>query len=215
VAVLLVWVLFGGDLAKRLKLSLLILIPITVLVLVSPMRDRVINLIPFIGQTHAETVTYRQDLFWVAIDVIMAFPVLGPPQYYAAHQMQSMVQGEGIIDIVNSFIGLGLDHGLVGVGLFFGAFLTCAWYVVRTMRSHAAEDDAFKEAAALLAALAGVLITIATVSSIGAIPMTYWMLAGLCVAHFRNCALPRPLREQEASHGGETQNARFRPQRGW
>jgi hypothetical protein len=217
VAVLLVWVVFGGAFAKRLKLMLMVGLPATVAIVASPMGEKVINLIPFLGNVHAETVTYRQDLFFVALNVIMVFPVLGPPQYFAAQQMQSMVQGEGIIDIVNSYIGIGLAHGLTGVFLFCGAFLMCGWYVVRTMRRYASSDDAFKEASALLAALVGVLISIATLSSLDAVPMTYWMLAGLCVAHHFNRAAARTAStaQDRGRDNSAANNVRLHPQRGW
>jgi O-antigen ligase len=105
-----------------------------------------------------------------------------------APQLQEMVQGEGIIDIVNSYVGVALAHGLVGLALFAGAFAFAVWQTWTAMRACRNDAEAHAIGRALLACMASVVVMIATVSSIAAIPMLYWMLAGMCVAYARFAA---------------------------
>ncbi len=95
-----------------------------------------------------------------------------------------MIQGQGIIDIVNTYIGIALSFGLIGLTLFVVFFVCVLQGIRKGMRSFPNEDDeARRLGRALLATLAGILITIVTVSSITVIPVVYWSVAGLGVAY--------------------------------
>ncbi|PTT97592.1 ligase, partial [Pseudomonas sp. HMWF031] len=95
-----------------------------------------------------------------------------------------LIQGQGIIDIVNTYIGVALSVGLIGLALFV-MFFVCVLHGIRKgMRSFPnKENEARRLGRALLATLAGILITIVTVSSITVIPVVYWSVAGLGVAY--------------------------------
>jgi O-antigen ligase len=100
--------------------------------------------------------------------------------------MQGMRQGEGIIDIVNTYIGITLEYGLVGLGLFVGFFvlvLNGIYKAMRVIRSR--DDEMYRLGRGLLAALVGILVTIFTVSSVMIIPIVYWSVAGLGVAYIQ------------------------------
>jgi len=97
-----------------------------------------------------------------------------------------MMQGEHIIDIVNSYLGVALNSGLVGLGMFLGFFATIGIGLLRALKSKVGRDPEFGTyARASLAILAAMMVTIATVSSIDFIPYIYWSCAGLCVALVR------------------------------
>jgi O-antigen ligase len=99
-------------------------------------------------------------------------------------EMQEMRQGQGIIDIVNSYIQITLRYGLVGLGLFAGFFALTMLGILRAMRL--IKDKGSEEhllGRALLATQVSILVIITTVSSISFIPLMCWSVAGLGVAY--------------------------------
>jgi O-antigen ligase len=159
---------------------------------------------------------YRSELFSKAIDVVAEHPWLGSDQYVQRLAAKGLVQGEGIVDLVNTYLGLALASGTIGLALFlafYASTLMGIWKSRPPMRSRdespsrnaqAAGDHPLRimgEAApdtsliarALLASLAGVLVTIATVSSVSFIPWVYWALAGTAVGYMRVSNVQRSL----------------------
>jgi O-antigen ligase len=154
------------------------------LLAIVPGGQKVLDLLPFIGTVEVENITYRQRLIDNAVIVIQRNPWLGTFNFRSTPEMQSMIQGQGIIDIVNTYIGIALSFGLIGLTLFVVFFASVLLGIRKGMRSFPKEDDeARRLGRALLATLAGILITIVTVSSITVIPVVYWSVAGLCVAY--------------------------------
>ncbi|MFZ2986718.1 O-antigen ligase family protein [Ideonella sp.] len=76
------------------------------------------------GAEGAQTADYRQELLDTGLALIAQSPWWGVPDY-AAH-MQNLKQGEGIIDMVNTYIAVTLDMGLVGLALYLGPILVVA-----------------------------------------------------------------------------------------
>lgn len=145
--------------------------------------QKALNLMPFIGRLDEFNVTYRQQLLDNALTVIERHFWLGSVDYLQTPEMQSMIQGEGIVDIVNSYLGVALDHGAIGLALFAGFFVTLAWQLWRAQRRLPQIDENRFLGRALLATLVGIAVMISAVSSIGVIPFVYWLVAGLCVAY--------------------------------
>ncbi len=167
------WLAAGGSLAF-------------VALLVSPLGGRIIDYLPFVGTVDEGSVHYRQRLFDVSMLVFRQNPVWGSFDYIANPLMEEMRQGQGIIDIVNSYLAIALAHGAVGLLLFAGPFLLAGAGCWSTHRQFALRDqDGDAVGRALIAALVGVLVTIATVSSISVVPTVYWLVLGMCVAYVR------------------------------
>jgi O-antigen ligase len=157
-----------------------------------PAGQKVLNLLPFIGQAEEFNITYRERLLENSWIVIERNFWLGSVDYLQTPEMQSLIQGQGIIDIVNTYVGVALDYGMVGLGLFCLFFALAGLGVFKAFRKQA-EPEPRLLGRALLATLAGVLLTIFTVSSISVIPWLYWTLAGMCVAYahvFKQAAPP-------------------------
>ncbi len=149
------------------------------LFLLSPFGERFMQLLPFVGTVDSGNVEYRQRLFDRSMELIWENPWFGDP--FVLLQMESLRQGQGIIDLVNGYLVIALFHGLVGLGLFVGFLLLAlrrGRYAWRTFR-RAGDADATLLGAALLAAMLGTMLFIATA---GVDPMTY-MLAGLLSAY--------------------------------
>lgn len=129
---------------------------------------------------------YRKRVLEISLGVIMQNPFFGLFNSMYAPAMQELKQGQGIIDIVNSYVGIALRSGLVGLGLFVGFFGTVCFSVWRRMRvDQVVDPDRAELGRTLLAALACILVTIFTVSSITFIPIVYYMVAGISVAYAR------------------------------
>lgn len=182
-AALLVLLLTGPDKLRRAGRGAALLLVVVGVLMATPLADRLIALMPFVGEVDDFNVTYRQRLFDASLAVIAYNPWLGSSDFLAAPEMQQMIQGEGIIDVVNSYLGVALAYGLVGLALFCGVFAggiaRVLYGLVRLPAGHEAHDLG----RGLLAALVGVLVTIATVSSINNIPLVYWLLAGLATGY--------------------------------
>ena len=155
--------------------------------LVTPLGPKLISYLPFVGDVDAGTVTYRQELFRISMLVIRQNPWFGTFDALSNPLMEQLRQGEGIIDLVNTYIAVALSYGVVGLALFVGSFASAAFGVWRVHRRLGPKDDAESEhlARALLAVLASIAITIVTVSPINAIPPVFWSVIGIAVAYAR------------------------------
>jgi O-antigen ligase len=151
-----------------------------------PGGEKILNLLPFIGTTEAANIEYRSRLFSNALAVIQRNLWFGSVDYLQTPEMQEMIQGQGIIDIVNSYVRIALAAGLVGLALFAAFFASAVLGVRRAMKSVVARNsDEYLLGRSLLATAMAVLFTIATVSSIVNIPIIYWSLAGMLVGYAR------------------------------
>lgn len=215
VAMLAVVFSIGPGAARRLGMLFTSCVAIAIGLAISPWGSVVVDHLPFIGTVEEGSVTYRQQLFNVSMILVWQNPIFGSYDYLYNPIMEQMRQGEGIIDMVNTYLGVALASGLVGLALFVGPFLAAALSVHRARRSIADTDrEADALGRALLAALAGIAVTIATVSPINAVPTVYWMIAGLCVAYARVFSGPRvsPVDESPtASKPRARQSVSFRP----
>lgn len=176
---------------------------------VLPGGARILDLVPFVGSVEGETIDYRQQLIDNAMVVIMGHPILGSSDYLNTPEMQQMIQGQGIIDVVNSYIGIALESGIVGLAMFVGVFATVLWGLYKSIRRAPDKDDeSVVVGRALFATLVAMLAIIVTVSSISVIPILYWIVGGLCVAYQRLAVETTP---QTAEAMGSTVRLAVRP----
>ena len=189
-AVMTVVLLTGPAKLKRTFRVGMIAIPLLVLLSFTQTGGRLFELLPFIGTVDTDSIDYRRRLFDTSMLVIRQNPWFGSFDYLVNPAMQEMIQGEGIIDVVNSFLGVALTFGYVGLSLFCGVFVFAAWGVSVGLRNADPESELSLLGRSLLATLAGVVVCIITLSSIGVVPWVYWTLAGLCVGYAQLAALP-------------------------
>ncbi len=185
-AIVLVFVAAGPRPVVRLAMLSLIATMALAALLQNSAGYKLLEYLPFVGTIDEGGVTYRQRLFEIAMNVILERPFFGAYDYIYSPAMQELKQGQGIIDIVNSYLGVALSSGLVGLSLFVGFFVTIVLGILQTMRAVAdRKTELFVLGQTLFACLVGILVMIATVSSISFIPVIYWSLAGLGVAYIR------------------------------
>ncbi|MNO54532.1 O-Antigen ligase [compost metagenome] len=186
VIIVVTFIAMGRGAVKRLSLLALAGVLSIPLLTVLPGGEKVLDMLPFIGNLEKENITYRERLMDNSWIVIQRNPLFGSFDFRNTPEMQSMIQGDGIIDIVNTYISLALRVGLVGLSLFLAFFVTVLLGIRRAMRAYPNKDDEHRLLGrALLATLVGILVIIFTVSSITFIPVVYWSIAGLGVAYIQ------------------------------
>ena len=174
----------GREGIKRITLWTVSVISLAPLLTLTPIGEKFIELLPFIGKSVTSTVDYRKRLFEQSWIVFKRHPWFGSTTFLETPEMESMRQGQGIIDLVNTFIAIALPYGLVGLSLFWAIFLGLLWrcyFLIK--RIPAGNADLIRMGRALFAILVGILITIATVSPIDYIPVFYWTFAGIIAAY--------------------------------
>ncbi len=152
----------------------------------TPFGQKIINLMPFIGESATDTITYRQQLLRSAREVMMENPILGSADYLNNPKLQALRQGQGIIDIVNTYLQIGLNSGFIGLMLFLGFFA----FTLLALRGAMKSAQTYNPALALycrayFATLVGLLVTIFTTSSVLHLPVMYWTMAGIAIALVR------------------------------
>ena len=202
---LLLFFWLGPNARKNMTWLMLAVFSAFALALVLPGGEKIINLLPFIGKTDTFNVSYRENLFTHALSVIQQNPMLGSVSFRSAPELQAMKQGEGIIDIVNSYLEVVLEYGVIGLGLFSGIFISILLGIYKTLRRFrsqnvqrylfgavfygtgelALDDEYYLLGVTLFAVLLAILLTIYTVSSITVIPTIYWAMAGMGAAYMR------------------------------
>ncbi len=106
--------------------------------------------------------------------------------------MEDLRQGEGIIDIVNTYLGVALNYGLIGLFFFLSFILfgmTKAYARAREL-SHSDPDLALL-GTSLIACIVGTLIMIDSSSFILGSEKMFYVLAGLTTAYARLTRSPQ------------------------
>lgn len=176
-----IFMLLSPDGRRNLAAVSGVLTAMLVALAMTPIGARIYALLPFIGTKEQENVDYRQQVAEVCWRLIKQNPFFG--DVFAARYMEELRQGQGIIDLVNTYASISAFNGLVGAALFVSGF---AYPLLRTLlataRARSIDGDLCNLGAALSACLIGVLFMMATSSFGGAFEQVSWMLAGLCSA---------------------------------
>jgi len=142
--------------------------------------QKIIKLLPFSGGENEGSISYRQELFDKSWVVIQQNPILGSNTYLQTPELQSMIQGQGIIDIVNTYIRIALNSGLLGLGIFILFFSHLVFNLYKAQQKIGKkEPELHLYTISLTATLISALLIIATVSSIDIVSHLYWVLGGL------------------------------------
>ena len=201
-AALMVYFAVGPSRARRLLLLLLGGFAVVPVLLLTDAGGSVAQYLPFIGKVDAYNITYRERLLEIALQEVMKSPFFGGTELFYSPAFQELVQGENFVDFVNTYVGILLASGFVGLALFCGFFAAVgAQLWGHLARSRGREDELRRLGRALAAALAGILIIIFTASSITVIPAVYWAVAGIAVAYDRLAELAASPTARRAAAG--------------
>lgn len=183
VAVLLAFLALGHKAGTRLGTLALVGLLASPLLFTTAIGEKIIDLLPFVGTIETGNIGYRQRLFELSLQIIGYSPLFGMPDFLI--YLEELRQGQGIIDIVNSYLIIALNSGLVGLSLFLSFFGVIMVGIFKRMRSLEKTDEQHELGQALIAVLLGILVTITTVSPISFISVVYWAAAGLGLAYVR------------------------------
>jgi len=161
-------------------------------VLVSPLGDQILSVLPWMGgSVGSDTLLYRQRIAQRSWHLIASHPFLG--DQLALLKMEDLRQGEGIIDLVNTYATVALFYGLVGLFAFLAFILIPAFRAYLATRRVAQSDpDLALLGASLIACTAGTLVMLADSSFILAYQQMFYVLAGLTAAYARLGQVPAP-----------------------
>lgn len=145
----------------------------------TPYGQRIAESLPFIGHVDAANVEYRQRLFDTALDLIPLHPWFG--DIHVERHMESMRQGQGIIDIVNGYLWIALYYGLVPLAILVCFFLIVLGRTYSASLRYRRQDDEDASAlgSILLASFLGAILFI----WVARFTQEVWMLAGLTLAY--------------------------------
>ena len=179
-----VFLLTGKNAFGKLsKFSALGLVALS-MVAISPIGDKVINLIPFYGKTETFNVEYRQRLIDVSMIVIAKNPLFGSPTYRDDPDMAQLIQGDQIIDMLNAYLGTTLENGYVGLFFFVGIYVTAAFKLLLALKKTRKEPaEVAVLGRVLLSCIIGTMFTIGSSGFGGILPTLSAMLVGLSLAY--------------------------------
>ena len=168
---------------SRVFKAIALLIVIAIPVWLSPLGDRIVNVLPiFGGKVDTFNIEYRQRLFDRSWEVIQGSPLLGDQA--AMLKMQDLRQGQGIIDLVNTYMTILLENGFLGMTLFLGFILTALHRAWSASRRHMRNDpDLALIGASLAACIITTLVIIENGSFVGITVALYYVLAALAVGY--------------------------------
>ncbi len=182
----LAFTLTGKKVAR--KLILLVLIGLTSLAVLPsiPGGQKILNLMPFIGQSEQFNVAYRQQLIPKSIEILNRSPLFGVYDARLEPEMSDMKQGEGIVDIVNSYLNIALGYGYVGLTLYLWFFILVIYRVRKSMQYIKDKNSAeYLCGRSLLASNLGLLVMLSSISFVGIITNFTFVLAGISFSYSR------------------------------
>jgi hypothetical protein len=131
----------------------------------------------------AETVDYRRNLFRRGLQEIGESPILGRQGSEVVRNMQDLVQGEGLVDFVNTYLYVALHAGLLGLLVWIVAVLT--WPVLLWRKRNLAYSQQTVAAMSFLFAVQCIPLVRFSLSSFGArTALLFFAFLGLSVAAY-------------------------------
>ncbi len=149
----------------------------------SPLGERIFKVLPIVGgSTNDATLSYRQKLAARSWELILEHPFFGDQLAYL--KMEDLRQGEGIIDLVNSYAEVALFYGFVGLFVFVGFILLGLVQAYQAVRQTLVLDPEYARLGrSLVACILGTLLMLLDSSFMLAYEKMFYILAGLSTAY--------------------------------
>ncbi len=144
--------------------------------------QRFLGLLPFFNDDQVE-VMYRVRLIEQSWKVIKENPILGEPQniFLKRPEMIEMIQGEGIVDLVNTYLSILLYYGVVGLLAHLLIIFIPLKFFYKAYKMHRidiAKHNIMLKYSLLMSIIIVHMFVVSTVSSIGHLNQyTYIMYA--------------------------------------
>jgi O-Antigen ligase len=172
----------GPRAASRIVKGAGLAIALAGVILLSPIGDRILDVLPIMGRTADFNIIYRQRLAERGWELVLAHPLFG--DQFPWPEMEDLRQGEGIIDIVNTYLGVALNYGLIGLFCFL-SFILLAMITVyaRSKELVRSDPDLALFGTSLIACIAGLLIMIDSNSFNLGCEKMFYVLAALATVY--------------------------------
>lgn len=187
-----------NPLRNSLKLIAASLVAAVVLLML-PGGEKILNYLPWVGEIDLGNITFREVLWRQTLIVVGKNPWIGSIDFPSAPEFDVIRKGGGFVDFVNSYVGVVLSSGLIGLGLYILLIVAALLPNIKNaIVGKTIDNELAVYGVALLGTLVASIITIWTVSSIGQIaPMiTFVLSAGVANAWSRSQCVPRSLTVQ-------------------
>ena len=106
VALLIVFVALGQNALSGLIKLISAGVLAFALAAILPGGEKLINLLPYIGKVDVANVQYRAQLLETGMNVAKQNPLMGTVNFRDLPEMQTMKQGQGIVDMVNTYLSI-------------------------------------------------------------------------------------------------------------
>jgi O-antigen ligase len=172
----------GPSAVSRVAKGGFLALGVALLIMVSPIGDRILEILPVMGRTADGTVLYRELLAERGWEIVRAHPFFG--DQFPWPEMEDLRQGEGIIDIVNSYLFVALNYGFTGLFCFLSFILLALQRVyVRTRVIARSNPDLASFGSSLIACIVATLLMIYSSSFFLGSQKMFYVLAGLATAY--------------------------------
>ncbi len=153
------------------------------MLLILPGGEKILDYLPWVGTIDAGGIDFREILWQQSILVISKSPWIGSIDFTEMREFDSIRISSGFVDIVNSYLGIALQYGLIGLALFALLLLASIVSVLRALFGHGERNAEMSIYGASLLAL-GVteILVISMVSSISQIAPIVSFTVGASVA---------------------------------
>ncbi len=157
------------------------------LVIASPIGERIVTVIPFLGgSVDSGSIAYRKQIAERSLELIEGHPFFG--DQYAISKMEDLRQGQGIIDLLNTYADVAVFYGLVGLFAFTAVALLSFLYAYSCVRRVSSLDPTLASlGVSIISCIVGTLVMIASCSFILGYQKMYFVLAGIALAYTRVC----------------------------
>lgn len=132
-------------------------------------------------------ILYRQELLEASVALLKQSPWLGVGDFLTP--LAYLKQGEGIIDLVNTYLVVALNVGLIGLGLLMTPFLVGLWR--QSALVPRGTPALGHEALAWIAMTVALMALVFTVSPIRQVMQMLIWAAALAIAHLASLERPR------------------------
>lgn len=134
------------------------------------------------------TFNYRAELLRSTLPMVWEKPLLGwgsLRELFATGRLEHMRQGQGIIDMVNVYLGIAVEWGIPGALLLGSMLFASLWTVVKVHAQRKERQDREDAAVAtfLVTLMLGTVFYLSTISFVGHVETYLWTLIALCSAY--------------------------------
>lgn len=201
---------FGQDRIKRITTIILLLTTLTILGNTPNPVQPYLKFLPVIGESDEEanwTVDYRYRLIAASLKVASYNPLFGTPNYLNHAALEELRQGEGIIDITNSYLQVLLPKGFVGLALFLGIFGSSLLGLARAAMRAPPNSEFRALGTSLIAILVAQMVQIGTVPMLDLTEYATFMVIGLCGSYINVGKNQQMAQQQQAGFNQMQHNA--------